>query len=219
MKTLLLMRHAKSNMAEKASQDRERSLSKRGRKNAAQMGELLKDEKMMPDFILASNASRTSQTADQLIEALKYKGDRCFLNRLYMAEVDVMKTELRRDLNLLAAVGVGLGAIIGAGIFVVTGVAAGWPARRFWLVCCWPGSVATFNALSSAQLAAAYPQSGDVRVRLSGAASLAGLCRRLDVPGQQAGGRRNGGAGLRRLPERAHPRHPERPARLPRCFC
>lgn len=31
---------------------------------------------------------------------------------------------LRRDLGLLDAVAVGLGAIIGAGIFVVTGVAA-----------------------------------------------------------------------------------------------
>jgi phosphohistidine phosphatase len=108
MKTLLLMRHAKSNMAEKASQDRERSLSKRGRKNAAQMGELLKDEKMMPDFILSSNASRASQTADQLIEAMKYKGDRCFLNNLYMAEVDVYASEIQRisdDVNTLLLIG------------------------------------------------------------------------------------------------------------------
>ena len=33
--------------------------------------------------------------------------------------------ELKRDLHLLEAIGIGLGAIIGAGIFVVTGVAAG----------------------------------------------------------------------------------------------
>ena len=35
------------------------------------------------------------------------------------------KSELRRGLNLIDAIGIGLGAIIGAGLFVVTGVAAG----------------------------------------------------------------------------------------------
>ena len=71
-----------------------------------------------------------------------------------------MKTGLRRDLKLLAAVGVGLGAIIGAGIFVVTGVAAGVAGPAFLVGLLLAGIVATFNALSSAQLAAAYPQSG-----------------------------------------------------------
>lgn len=71
-----------------------------------------------------------------------------------------MKTGLRRDLNLLTAVGVGLGAIIGAGIFVVTGVAAGVAGPAFLIGLFLAGIVATFNALNSAQLAATYPQSG-----------------------------------------------------------
>jgi basic amino acid/polyamine antiporter, APA family len=68
--------------------------------------------------------------------------------------------QLRRDLGLLDAVGVGFGAIIGAGIFVVTGVAAGiaGPALLAGLVLA--GIAATCNALSSAQLAAEFPQSG-----------------------------------------------------------
>jgi basic amino acid/polyamine antiporter, APA family len=61
-----------------------------------------------------------------------------------------MKTELRRDLNLLAAIGVGLGAIIGAGIFVVTGVAAGVAGAAFLIGLFLAGVVATFNALISA---------------------------------------------------------------------
>jgi APA family basic amino acid/polyamine antiporter len=67
---------------------------------------------------------------------------------------------LRRELGLLDAVGVGLGAIIGAGIFVVTGVAAGiaGPSLLGGLVLA--GAAATFNALSSAQLAATFPRSG-----------------------------------------------------------
>jgi basic amino acid/polyamine antiporter, APA family len=71
-----------------------------------------------------------------------------------------MNTGLRRDLNLLTAVGVGLGAIIGAGIFVVTGVAAGVAGPAFLIGLFFAGIVATFNALNSAQLAATYPQSG-----------------------------------------------------------
>jgi basic amino acid/polyamine antiporter, APA family len=70
------------------------------------------------------------------------------------------KNELRRDLGLVAAIGVGLGAIIGAGIFVVTGVAAGVAGPAFLIGLLIAGIVAAFNALSSAQLAATYPQSG-----------------------------------------------------------
>ncbi|MGH7577685.1 MAG: APC family permease [Longimicrobiales bacterium] len=67
---------------------------------------------------------------------------------------------LRRDLGLLDAVGIGLGAIVGAGIFVVTGVAAGIAGPAFLLGLLLAGLAATANALSAAQLAAAYPQSG-----------------------------------------------------------
>lgn len=58
------------------------------------------------------------------------------------------------------AIGIGLGAIIGAGIFVVTGLAAGVAGPAFLVGLLLAGVVATFNALSSAQLAATYPESG-----------------------------------------------------------
>jgi APA family basic amino acid/polyamine antiporter len=67
---------------------------------------------------------------------------------------------LRRELGLVDAVGVGLGAIIGAGIFVVTGVAAGISGPALLAGLALAGAAATFNALSSAQLAATYPRSG-----------------------------------------------------------
>lgn len=69
-------------------------------------------------------------------------------------------TELKRALGLKDAVGIGLGAIIGAGIFVVTGVAAGIAGPAFLISLLLAGIVASFNALSSAQLAAVYPHSG-----------------------------------------------------------
>ncbi|HSK20220.1 MAG TPA: amino acid permease [Longimicrobiales bacterium] len=67
---------------------------------------------------------------------------------------------LRRELGLLDAVGVGFGAIVGAGIFVVTGVAAGIAGPAFLAGLFVAAVAATCNALSSAQLAAEYPQSG-----------------------------------------------------------
>ncbi len=72
----------------------------------------------------------------------------------------VMAEKLTRVLKLHDAVGVGLGAIIGAGIFVVTGVAAGVAGAAFIVGLLVAGIVASFNGLSSAQLAAVYPQSG-----------------------------------------------------------
>ena len=68
--------------------------------------------------------------------------------------------ELRRALGLVDAVGIGVGAIVGAGIFVVTGVAAGVAGPAFLLGLLLAGAAAAANALSSAQLAAAYPRSG-----------------------------------------------------------
>jgi len=67
---------------------------------------------------------------------------------------------LRRELGLLDAVGVGFGAIVGAGIFVVTGVAAGVAGPAFLIGLLVAAIAATANALSSAELAASYPQSG-----------------------------------------------------------
>jgi APA family basic amino acid/polyamine antiporter len=61
---------------------------------------------------------------------------------------------------LADCVAIGLGAIIGAGIFVVTGMAAGVAGPAFLLGLVFAGIAATCNALSSAQLAAVYPQSG-----------------------------------------------------------
>lgn len=67
---------------------------------------------------------------------------------------------LARGLGLLDAVGIGFGAIVGAGIFVVTGVAAGVAGPAFLLGLGVAGVAAAANALSSAQLAARFPQSG-----------------------------------------------------------
>lgn len=70
------------------------------------------------------------------------------------------RSELKRELGLLDAVGIGLGAVIGAGIFVVTGVAAGVAGPAFLVSMIIAGLAAIFNGLSSAQLASVYSKSG-----------------------------------------------------------
>jgi APA family basic amino acid/polyamine antiporter len=67
---------------------------------------------------------------------------------------------LRRELGLLDAVAIGIGAVVGAGIFVVVGVAAGIGGPSLLAGLVLAGVAASANALSSAQLAAAYPVAG-----------------------------------------------------------
>jgi len=67
---------------------------------------------------------------------------------------------LGRHLGLLDAVGIGFGAIVGAGIFVVTGIAAGVAGPALLAALLLAAVAAAANALSSAQLAAEYLQAG-----------------------------------------------------------
>jgi APA family basic amino acid/polyamine antiporter len=69
-------------------------------------------------------------------------------------------TQLKRKLGLVDAVFLGLGAILGAGVFVVTGVAAQVAGPAMLIGFLLAGFVALCNALSVAQLAKVYPVSG-----------------------------------------------------------
>ena len=85
MKTLLLLRHAKSSWGEPGLDDHDRPLNKRGAKAAPRMGKLLRDEGLSPDAVLASSAERTQATARAVCEALDYPGDIDVRHSLYLA--------------------------------------------------------------------------------------------------------------------------------------
>jgi phosphohistidine phosphatase len=87
MKTVLLMRHAKSSWKEPGLVDWERPLNKRGRADAPRMGELLLDEDLVPQVILSSSARRARETAEAVAEAAGYDGEITFLDELYSATV------------------------------------------------------------------------------------------------------------------------------------
>jgi len=95
MKTLILMRHAKSSIGEKNQEDWDRPVNKRGRKNALAMAKLLKEKDAVPQVIVASAALRVRQTAELLIEELSFRGDIHYLASLYRGELDAYLTAVQ----------------------------------------------------------------------------------------------------------------------------
>jgi len=69
-------------------------------------------------------------------------------------------TRLRREVGLTGAVLLGLGSMVGTGVFVSIGIAAGVAGPAVVAATLLAALVATANGLSSAQLAAAHPVSG-----------------------------------------------------------
>ena len=86
MKTLLLMRHAKSSWSDKDLPDHERPLNARGKRDATQMGELLNAEDLIPEAILCSTAKRTKTTAKLLVENISFEGEITYLRDFYHGE-------------------------------------------------------------------------------------------------------------------------------------
>lgn len=73
MKTLLIMRHAKSSWSNTYLSDHERPLNERGQADAPRMGELLKKRNLVPDLIISSTAKRAKQTAEGVIATSGYE--------------------------------------------------------------------------------------------------------------------------------------------------
>lgn len=62
MKTLLILRHAKSSWSDPGRDDHDRNLNGRGRRGAAALGKWIAEEGLLPDRILCSDAARTQET-------------------------------------------------------------------------------------------------------------------------------------------------------------
>ena len=94
MKTVLLMRHAKSSWKEKELDDIERPLNKRGKKDAPRVGEVLFDKELTPQMILCSPALRARQTAELVADKCEYMGEITYLDSFYLAEPSVYESAL-----------------------------------------------------------------------------------------------------------------------------
>jgi phosphohistidine phosphatase len=96
MKTLLLLRHAKSSWKQPELADHDRPLNKRGKRTAPRMGELLKDEDLIPDLIVCSSAVRAHHTALLVAKACGYVGKIKKTRELYLAEPQAYVEALRQ---------------------------------------------------------------------------------------------------------------------------
>jgi phosphohistidine phosphatase len=86
MKTLLLLRHAKSSWKKAGLPDHERPLNKRGKKEAPMVGAYLKEKGLVPDLILSSTARRAQDTAETVAEVCGYEGQVQLYQDLYMSD-------------------------------------------------------------------------------------------------------------------------------------
>ncbi|MFN3781276.1 MAG: SixA phosphatase family protein [Candidatus Kapaibacteriota bacterium] len=72
MKTLVLIRHSKSDWSDPNLTDIERPLNKRGKRDAPFMASLIKEKGVLPDLILTSPAERALQTVKYFVEEFKF---------------------------------------------------------------------------------------------------------------------------------------------------
>ena len=83
MKTLLIMRHAKSSWNYPELADYDRPLNARGKRDAPRMGQYLRQEELIPDRILTSSAKRARKTANKVAKSCDYTGKVKKLDALY----------------------------------------------------------------------------------------------------------------------------------------
>jgi len=98
MKNLILIRHAKSSWDDATLADRERTLNKRGKRDAPAMGQLLKGKGLLPGRILSSPAKRALKTAKLIAEEVGYPKNK----------IDVREDAYERGVDALVKLVAGL---------------------------------------------------------------------------------------------------------------
>lgn len=85
MKTLFLLRHAKSSWKDEKLADFDRPLNSRGKAAAELMGTLIQKRKLAPELVLSSPAVRTRETIDILMKAARLRSEVRYDQRIYEA--------------------------------------------------------------------------------------------------------------------------------------
>jgi phosphohistidine phosphatase len=85
MKTLYLLRHAKSSWDDSSLKDFDRPLNERGLKAAPKMGAWMRKQKIRPDVVMSSPALRAKQTTTIVAEAAGLSGIMTFNEAIYEA--------------------------------------------------------------------------------------------------------------------------------------
>lgn len=104
MKTLYLLRHAKSSWGDMTLDDFDRPLSDRGRRAGKLMGQHLKENGLIAGLILCSSANRTRQTLKRLQKNIGDEIPVRFDKDLYLASSREMLNILRRTDDAVSSV-------------------------------------------------------------------------------------------------------------------
>jgi phosphohistidine phosphatase len=83
MKTLLILRHAKSSWKDTALADHDRPLNKRGKSDAPRIGALMRQLGLIPELILSSTAKRAYITAEAAADESGFEGEMVLSPELY----------------------------------------------------------------------------------------------------------------------------------------
>ncbi|MBT2324622.1 histidine phosphatase family protein [Variovorax paradoxus] len=96
MKTLFLVRHAKSTRDDPSLPDRDRPLGDRGKQDAPMMGKRLAKRDVKPDLLVSSPALRALTTAQLIAKELGYKRKSIVVDdRLYASSPDDLLAVIR----------------------------------------------------------------------------------------------------------------------------
>jgi len=88
---LLILRHAKSDWETGAASDFDRPLSRRGKRDAPRVGRYLKEQGLVPDYVVSSPARRAKQTVIAVCEQMDIEPDRInWDSRIYHAAAGVL---------------------------------------------------------------------------------------------------------------------------------
>ena len=97
MKTLILIRHAKSDWSDFNARDFDRELNTRGQHDAPLMGRKLAARDIHPDAFIVSTARRAQATARLIIPALGFpETDIQWKDELYLSSPATMKSMIRQ---------------------------------------------------------------------------------------------------------------------------
>jgi phosphohistidine phosphatase len=104
LKTIYLLRHAKSSWQDQEAEDLDRRLSKRGREAANAMANYLAKHGIVPAQILCSPALRTRETLERMEKKLDAAIPIRFEKGIYNAEAPALLRRLRRLSDALPSV-------------------------------------------------------------------------------------------------------------------
>lgn len=109
MKTLCILRHAKSAWNQPELADHDRGLNNRGLLDAPRMGRHLAQRGIVPELLISSTAVRARTTARLLLEAMRLDASLCQLrDELYLASpraIVALASETSDDIDTLMLCG------------------------------------------------------------------------------------------------------------------